>query len=112
MTDVPYIYIYTYIYHNNNIFHAQLYHLCGARSGLPQLYVGWFLSMPSSGFQHFDANWQYFDVNSFDFFFVQADFWLPKYSHNAQLLILANLKIYDLHFCGFSILPSVLAGPK
>ena len=32
MTNVPYMYI---IYHNN-IFRAQLYRLCGARSGSPQ----------------------------------------------------------------------------
>ena len=40
--------------------------------------VGWFLGMPSSGFQHFDANWQYFDVPLIFFFFGQADFQLLK----------------------------------
>ena len=70
------------------------------------IYVRWFLSMPSSGFQPFDTNWRYFDVPLMILF--RPTFSFRKYLRNAQLLIPANLKIHNLQFSGFSISPSVL----
>ena len=77
-------------------------------SGIIRLYN---MRLPSSGFQHFDANWRYFDVFFFFCCCCCSCSWRLLVAENTQEYSVTNstqLKIHKVHFYGISISPPLL----